>query len=113
MVLMPSNESRGENFFPKLGDINRMVHSPARLMILTYLYVVESGDLVYLLRHTGLTWGNLSTHIKKLEQAGYIAIEKEFRDRKPHTMVRLTDEGREAFRVYRQNMLDVLGDLPA
>ncbi|MCJ7622730.1 MAG: transcriptional regulator [Anaerolineaceae bacterium] len=110
---MPENEFAGEDFFPKLGDINRMVHSPARLVILTYLYVVESGDLVYLLRQTGLTWGNLSTHINKLEEAGYIVIEKEFRNRKPHTLVHLTDDGREAFRIYKQNMLDVLGDLPA
>lgn len=81
-------------------------------MILTYLYVVESADYVFLMRLTGLTWGNISTHLTKLEQAGYVVIEKEFRGKKPHSVIRLTGEGREAFRQYKLSMQQVLDDLP-
>ncbi len=59
------------------------------------------------MRQTGLTGGNLSSHLSKLEAAGYVAIEKEFADKKPHTMLRLTDEGRAAFREYRQSMQQI------
>jgi DNA-binding transcriptional ArsR family regulator len=95
-----------------LTDIDRIIHEPARLMILALLYVVESGDFTFLMRQTGLTWGNLSSHLSKLEAAGYIAVEKEFLGKKPHTMLFLTDEGRAAFRDYRQRMKQVLDDLP-
>ncbi|HEY5731063.1 MAG TPA: transcriptional regulator, partial [Anaerolineales bacterium] len=49
-----------------LADIDQIIHAPARLMVLTYLYVVESADYVFLMRLTGLTWGNLATHLNKL-----------------------------------------------
>lgn len=95
-----------------LGDIDQVIHAPARLMVLTYLYVVESVDFVFLRHLTGLTWGNLSTHLSKLEVAGYVALEKEFRGKKPNTLIRLTDQGRSAFRDYKQSMQLVLDDLP-
>jgi DNA-binding transcriptional ArsR family regulator len=95
-----------------IADIDRIIHEPARLMILALLYVVESGDFTFLMRQTGLTWGNLSSHMSKLEEAGYIEVEKEFVGRKPHTMLHLTDEGRAAFQAYRQSMKQVLDDLP-
>ena len=81
-------------------------------MVLTYLYVVESVDYVYLMRLTGLTWGNLSTHLTKLDETGYIAIEKEFKGKKPHTTIHLTDQGRAAFREYKKSIQQVLDDLP-
>jgi len=95
-----------------LADIDTMIHAPARLMILTYLYVVESVDYVFLNRLTGLTWGNLSTHLTKLEEAGYVSIAKEFKDKKPNTTISLTEQGRQAFKHYKQSMLQVLDDLP-
>ena len=95
-----------------LADIDPVIHAPARLMVLTYLYVVESVSFVFLIRLTGLTWGNLSTHLSRLEDAGYVAMEKEFRGKKPHTMIRLTDHGRAAFREYKRCMQQVLDDLP-
>ena len=95
-----------------LGDIDQVIHAPARLMVLTYLYVVESVDFVFLKNVTGLTWGNLSTHLTKLEQAGYVAIDKSFRGKKPHTMIHLTDQGRAAFRHYKESIQQVLDDLP-
>ena len=102
----------GEDLQP-LADIDRTIHEPARLMILALLYVVESGDFTFLMRQTGLTWGNLSSHMSKLEAAGYIEVEKEFVDKKPRTMLRLTDEGRAAFREYVQSMKQVFDDLTA
>lgn len=98
-------------FLPLLENLDRVIHSPARLMILTFLYVVESGDMVYLMRQTGLTWGNLSANVQKLEEAGYLKVEKSFVDRRPQTWVTLTDSGRQAFREYRARMKEVLDDL--
>jgi len=95
-----------------LADIDQVVHASARLMVLTYLYVVESADYVFLMRRTGLTWGNLATHLNKLEEAGYIEMEKAFQGKKPHTIIRLTEAGRSAFRQYKQSMQQVLDDLP-
>jgi DNA-binding MarR family transcriptional regulator len=95
-----------------LADIDQVIHAPARLMVLTYLYVVESADYVYLIRLTGLTWGNLATHLAKLEEAGYIAINKEFKGKKPHTTISLTKQGRSAFREYKKSLQQVLDDLP-
>ena len=95
-----------------LVDIDQVIHAPARLMVLTYLYVVESADYVFLMRMTGLTWGNLSTHMSKLEEAGYIELLKEFRGKKPNTKVQLTEHGRTAFREYKKSMQKVLDDLP-
>jgi DNA-binding MarR family transcriptional regulator len=101
----------GSEDLQPLADIDRIIHEPARLMILSLLYVVESGDFTFLMRQTGLTWGNLSSHMSKLEAAGYIEVEKEFVDRKPRTMLRLTDEGRAAFQEYVQSMKQVFDDL--
>ena len=95
-----------------LADIDQVIHAPARLMVLTYLYVVESADYVFLMRMTGLTWGNLSTHMSKLEEAGYIELLKEFKGKKPNTKVQLTEQGRTAFREYKKSMQKVLDDLP-
>ena len=102
----------GSEDLQPIANIDRLIHEPARLMILSLLYVVESGDFTFLMRQTGLTWGNLSSHMSKLEAAGYIEVEKEFVDKKPRTMLRLTDEGRAAFREYVQSMKQVFDDLP-
>ena len=90
-------------------QIDRVVHEPARLKILAYLSVVKSADFVFLLSRTGLTYGNLSSHMSKLEDAGYIEVEKEIKDKRPHTMLSLTKQGRSAFEDYRRNMLELLG----
>ncbi|MBZ0292630.1 MAG: transcriptional regulator [Anaerolineae bacterium] len=79
---------------------------------MAYLYVVVSADFLFLMRETGLTRGNLSSHMSKLEKAGYVEVEKEFVDKKPRTLLRLTDEGRAAFRIYRRNMKQALDSLP-
>lgn len=95
-----------------LNDIDRLVHEPGRLMLMAVLYVVNSADFTFLMNQTGLTWGNLSTHMTKLEEAGYIEVEKGYKGRRPNTMLRLTSEGREAFKTYRRRLKQVLDDLP-
>jgi len=95
-----------------LADIDQVIHVSARLMVLTYLYVVENADYVFLMRMTGLTWGNLSTHMTRLEESGYIKMLKEFKGKKPHTKIQLTEQGRAAFRKYKKSMQQVLDDLP-
>jgi DNA-binding MarR family transcriptional regulator len=95
-----------------LADLDRIIHSPARLMMMTYLYVVESVDFIFLMRLTGLTWGNLSSHLSTLEENEYVNIEKKFVQKKSHTMVNLTDKGHQSFKEYKQLLLEVLTDLP-
>ncbi len=94
-----------------LVDIDRLVHEPARLMILANLYVVESSDFVFLMNQVGLTWGNLSAHLTKLEEAGYLEMEKAFKGKRPNTQLRLTEKGREAFKDYTQKMKQVFNEI--
>lgn len=93
-----------------LPELDKVVHEPARLKILAYLSAVKSADFVFLLSRTGLTYGNLSSHMSKLEEAGYIEVEKEIKDKRPHTLLSITDAGRTAFENYRQNILVLLGE---
>jgi len=95
-----------------LANIDQVIHAPARLMVLTYLYVTESVDYVFLMRLTGLTWGNLATHLNKLEAAGYVEIQKTFNGKKPQSILRMTPAGRAAFTQYKKNLRQVLDDLP-
>ena len=78
---------------------------------MAYLSVVESADFTFLMQQTGLTRGNLSSHMSKLEEAGYIAVTKEFVEKIPRTLIRLTGNGKEAIQSYRQNMKHVLDEL--
>lgn len=94
-----------------LTDIDEVIHAPARLAIVALLNAVEEADFRYLLNATGLTKGNLSTHLSKLEEAGYVQIEKTFRGKMPLTLLRLTPQGRAAFEAYRQNMLRFLNQM--
>ncbi len=104
---MAQTEAGNENFQP-LAEIDRVVHEPARLLILAYLSVVESADFLFLMNQTGLTRGNLSSHLSKLETVGYIEVKKEFVEKIPRTLLRLTDAGRKAFVNYRNGMKQVL-----
>lgn len=92
--------------------IDPVIHAPARLKIVKQLYVLEAADATFLVNQTGLTWGNLSTHLTRLEESGYVAVEKGYRGKRPCTMIRLTDAGRSAFRQYRVTMQQMLDELP-
>jgi DNA-binding transcriptional ArsR family regulator len=93
------------------GEADRMIHEPSRRVILTVLNTVQTADFLFLLRETGLSKGNLSAHLSKLEGAGYVAIEKTFRGKIPLTMCRLTDVGRTAFRGYREYLEQVVASM--
>jgi DNA-binding MarR family transcriptional regulator len=93
------------------SDIDRMVHEPARLLILAYLSHVDNCDFLFLLNQTGLTKGNLSSHLSKLEKAGYVKIRKEFVMKIPRTLLSLTEKGRYAFKHYCQEMKTVLENI--
>jgi DNA-binding MarR family transcriptional regulator len=75
--------------------LDRLIHEPARLAILTVLSSVKAADFVFLQRTTRLTKGNLSTHLTKLEEGGLVKIEKRFVNKKPNTKVELTPVGKE------------------
>jgi DNA-binding MarR family transcriptional regulator len=81
-------------------------------MIMAQLYVVQSADFLFLQRQTQMTPGNLSAHLRKLEDAGYVEITKEFIERKPHTALALTKKGRSAFKQYRRDIKQIADKLP-
>lgn len=85
-----------------MTELDRLLHEPARLVIVTLLSGLKEADFLYLLRESSLTKGNLSSHLSRLEEASYIEIEKTFRGKIPLTLVRLTKTGRAAFRVYKK-----------
>ncbi len=90
------------------GEVDRMVHEPARLSILTNLYVVENANATYLLQQTGLTWGNLGSHLARLEDAGYVEISKGYKGKQPQTTISITPAGRAALITYRERLLAAL-----
>jgi DNA-binding MarR family transcriptional regulator len=92
----------------ELADLDRNIHEPGRLVIVATLYAVEEADFLFLQRETELTKGNLSSHLAKLEQAGYVEIEKTFRGKIPLTVCRLTKQGRAAFETYQATLKKAL-----
>jgi DNA-binding MarR family transcriptional regulator len=95
----------------QLRNLDRLVHEPARLVLLACLLVAETADFVLLATQTGLTFGNLSSHVAKLERAGYVEVEKSFQGKRPRTRLRLTERGCTAFGEYRDRIQRALGDL--
>ncbi len=89
-------------------EIDRLIHEPARLVIMANLYVVEEADFVYLTRQTGLTAGNISSHMARLQAGAYVTIEKMFAANRPRTVYRITDKGRRALQQYRQQVGSLL-----
>jgi DNA-binding MarR family transcriptional regulator len=91
------------------SDPDRVIHEPARLKVMSVLAVVESADFVYLQRETGLTGGNLSVQLTRLEEAGYITIVKSFVGKVPRTLASITPDGSAAFSAYRRYLQGLLG----
>lgn len=85
-----------------MKELNPVIHSQLRLSILSILMSVEDADFMYIKQKTEATMGNLSVQITKLEEAGYISVEKTFQGKRPRTLCRMTDAGREAFIEYVQ-----------
>jgi DNA-binding transcriptional ArsR family regulator len=92
----------------EISQLNRLIHEPARLAILLILDGVGEADFLYLQREGGFTQGNLSGHLAKLEEAGYVAIEKSFKGKVPLTVCSLTGSGKAALSEYKQRMHGIL-----
>jgi len=103
-----SKSEPSQDKLKQLAELNKLIHEPGRLAIMSFLFVIEEADFLFLMDQTGLTRGNLSSHMAKLEKAAYVAVEKEFVEKIPRTTYRLTDEGRQAFAEYRRGLLDSL-----
>jgi DNA-binding transcriptional ArsR family regulator len=96
-----------------ITDVDKLIHEPSRLMILTILNSVEKADFVYLQRETGLTRGNLSVHLTKLGEAGYIDIQKTFNGKIPQTICQITAAGKTAFNKYTEYLKNVVNKISA
>jgi len=96
-----------------LEAIDKLIHEPGRLMIVALLYIVESADFVFIMRQTGMTKGNLSAHLSKLEAGGYLSVNKQFIHKIPRTFLSLTPAGRQAFESYQQKIQQFWRDMPA
>ena len=101
------SEPEADDVSPIMG-VDRLIHEPARFSILAHLYVVEEADFLFLSHRIGLTRGNLSAHMRKLEQGGFIEVRKEFMDRRPHTVLVITGKGQEAFKNYISDIKNAL-----
>jgi DNA-binding transcriptional ArsR family regulator len=91
-----------------LAELDRVIHEPGRLMIVALLSDAVEADFLWLQHETGLNKGTLSSHLARLEEAGYVSIEKTYRGKVPRTLLRLTRAGREAFAGYRKRLKNML-----
>jgi len=94
------------------GNIDRLIHEPARYNIMALLYVINRAEFLFVQNQIGMTPGNLSSHLSKLENAGYVKIKKEFVGKFPRTYVSLTNNGRKAFKKYRDQMKEIFTNPP-
>jgi len=92
-----------------LGAIDDIIHGRLRLGVMAYLSAVNPASFPELLKKTGASNGNLSTHLTKLESAGYVRQEKGYKGKRPQTLVHLTEQGRSAWINYLDTMRDLLG----
>ncbi|MDD4310047.1 MAG: transcriptional regulator [Candidatus Cloacimonetes bacterium] len=97
-----------QNSLNSIGNLDTGIHNPARLMIIYLLARTKSLDYLQLMRQTGLTSGNITTHLNKLQESGYIRINKSFIGRKPNTAMELTPKGMRAYYEWGENVLHAL-----
>jgi DNA-binding MarR family transcriptional regulator len=95
-----------------IGKIDDVIHGRLRLGVMAYLASAEVAEFTELKNALEVTQGNLSIQLRKLEDAGYVEIEKSFLNRKPLTRVRLTPAGRQAFKDYLDVIAKLVGDAP-
>jgi len=92
----------------RIAELDRVIHEPGRLMIATLLFAVDKSDFLYLQHETGMNKGTLSSHLSRLEEAGYVEVLKTYRGKVPQTLLHLTGTGRKAFEQYRRKLKDAL-----
>ena len=91
-----------------IADLDRVIHEPGRLMIVALLFAVDRADFLYLQHETAMNKGTLSSHLSRLDEAGYVAVTKTYRGKVPQTLLCLTEAGRKAFEHYRRNLKKAL-----
>ena len=91
-----------------IADLDRVIHEPGRLMLVALLFAVDRSDFLYLQHETGMNKGTLSSHLSRLEEAGYVEVEKTYRGKVPQTLLALTAAGRKAFEQYRRDLRGAL-----
>ena len=91
-----------------IADLDRVIHEPGRLMLVALLFAVDRSDFLYLQHETGMNKGTLSSHLSRLEEAGYVEVEKTYRGKVPQTLLGLTTAGRKAFEQYRRTLKGAL-----
>jgi len=91
----------------EISDLDPIIHARARLILMSYLYLSELVDFRFLHVQTGLTWGNLSTHMAKLEEAEYVVTKKRIIQKKLYTTAHLTNKGKKAFEDYKRSILKI------
>ena len=94
--------------YEKILHLDPVIHAPKRLAVLSILISVEDASFTYLKESTGTTDGNLSTHLTKLEETGYINIKKAFKGKKPHTICTITSKGKMAFKKYLEHLEQII-----
>lgn len=92
----------------KIAELDRVIHEPGRLILVALLFAVEGSDFLYLQHETGMNKGTLSSHLSRLEAAGYVEVSKTYRGKVPQTLLRLTVAGRKAFEQYRRKLKEAL-----
>jgi len=92
----------------EIGALDQVIHTPARLMVIMSLFQTNTLDFIQLMKHTDLTWGNLSTHLSKMEEAGYVMITKTFKGKRPQTLISITESGRQAYLQWGRTMIKAL-----
>jgi DNA-binding transcriptional ArsR family regulator len=92
-----------------LASLDRVIHEPGRLLVMALLASLPECDFLFLLNETELSKGNLSSHLSRLEEAGYLELTKRFHGKVPQTVIRLTYAGRSAYAAYRRTMQAALG----
>ena len=108
---MSKKPNHDEFKYSEIKNINEIIHSPARLAILTFLLTRQSVSFSVLAKALDLSRGNLSTHLKKLNESNLIEIEKKFVDLKPTTLISITATGRELIKQYAQIMSDIVKNI--
>lgn len=99
---------KDKNLIEGIVEIDRLIHEPSRLAILTILFSVKEADFNFILRMSGLTRGNLSVHLSKLEDAGYLGVKKQFLGKIPNTVYSLSKKGRKSYEGYIKKMEEII-----
>ncbi len=108
---MSKKDSTPKEHVELIDEINPIIHSTTRLKILVVLAEVVKADFTFLVLATGLTRGNLSANLRKLEQVGYVSIEKGFVNRVPRSMIQLTELGMKSLKSYQADMQMIIDTL--